>query len=334
MTAIRGLRAKTAQLGALTFALSRLLTVLGLLSAMAAPGVAHAQTVTIGGPFEGEASTLNGAGGTFPAPLYQKWFSEYANADPGPGQLPGDRLGRRHQGHSGPDDRLRRFRRADDRRPAHGRQGRTDLPHPDRARRHRADLQHARSHRPAEVHRRDTGRHLPRRHLRSGTTRSSSPTTRELASVNQDIVVVHRSDGSGTTFGFTDYLSSVSPDWKSQVGKATSVNWPVGLGGVGNPGVAGEVQQNPYSIGYVELIYALQNKLGYGLVQEQGRQVDRRQSSTAVTRRRVPAASATIPADLRFSIVNAPGDDAYPISTATWLLVYRDHDRPLQRRWR
>src|SRR3979411_743376 len=93
-----------------------------------------------------------------------------------------------------------------------------------------------------------------------------------LATVDQPIVVVHRSDGSGTTFGFTDYLSTVSPDWKSKVGNATSVNWPVGLGGSGNPGVAGEVQENPYSIGYVELIYAVGNKLDFGMVKNKAGQ--------------------------------------------------------------
>jgi len=144
----------------------------------------------------------------------------------------------------------------------------------------------------------------------------------DLANVDQDIVVVHRSDGSGTTFGFTDYLSNVSPAWAQMVGKGTSVNWPVGLGASGNPGVTTEVQQNPYSIGYVELIYALQNGLGYGMVLNSfGNWVD--PSLDTVT---AAAASAVdlLPADLRFSIVNAPGENAYPISTATWFLIYRE----------
>jgi phosphate transport system substrate-binding protein len=126
----------------------------------------------------------------------------------------------------------------------------------------------------------------------------------------------------GTTFGWTDYLSAVNPDWSSQVGKGTSVNWPVGLGGSGNSGVAGEVQQDPYSIGYVELIYALQNNLGYGTVMNSaGNFVNA--SLDSVTAAASSSATA-IPADLRFSIVNSPGDNAYPISTATWLLAYRD----------
>lgn len=143
-----------------------------------------------------------------------------------------------------------------------------------------------------------------------------------LAHLEQPIVVVHRSDGSGSTFGFTDYLSSVSPDWKSAVGKGTSVNWPVGLGANGNPGVAAEVQQDPYAIGYVELIYAIQNNIGYGTVMNSaGHFINPSlQSVTAAA----ASAATSVPADLRFSIVNAPGPDAYPISTATWLLAYRD----------
>jgi phosphate transport system substrate-binding protein len=149
----------------------------------------------------------------------------------------------------------------------------------------------------------------------------------DLVQVNRDIVVVHRSDGSGTTYGWTDYLSSVSPNWQSKVGKATSVNWPVGLGGNGNAGVAGEVQQNPYSLGYVELIYALQNKLGYGMVKNQaGQFVEPSLDSVTAA---ATASLQTIAPDLRFSIVNPPGATSYPIATATWLLVYRNQtDQP------
>jgi phosphate transport system substrate-binding protein len=134
--------------------------------------------------------------------------------------------------------------------------------------------------------------------------------------------VVHRSDGSGTTYGFTDYLSKVSPDWQSRVGKSTSVNWPVGLGASGNAGVAGEVQGDQYAIGYVELIYAVQNNLGYGTVlNSAGSFINPSLESVSAA---AASAATLIPADLRFSIVNAPGADAYPISTATWLLAYRD----------
>ncbi|HTS38340.1 MAG TPA: phosphate ABC transporter substrate-binding protein PstS [Candidatus Solibacter sp.] len=135
---------------------------------------------------------------------------------------------------------------------------------------------------------------------------------------NQEIVVVHRSDGSGTTFIWTDYLSKVSPDWKSQVGADTSVKWPKGLGGNKNDGVAGSVRQLPGSIGYIELIYAVQNKIPYGSVRNSAG-VFLKASLDGVT---AAAASAPkMPADFRVSITNAPGKDAYPISSFTWLLI-------------
>jgi phosphate transport system substrate-binding protein len=135
---------------------------------------------------------------------------------------------------------------------------------------------------------------------------------------NQDIVVVHRSDGSGTTFIWTDYLSKISADWKSQVGAGTSVKWPKGLGGKGNEGVAGNIRQLPGSIGYVELIYAVQNKIPYGSVRNSSG-VFVKASLEGVT---AAAASAPkMPADFRVSITNAPGKDAYPISSFTWLLI-------------
>lgn len=137
---------------------------------------------------------------------------------------------------------------------------------------------------------------------------------------NQDISTVHRSDGSGTTYIFTDYLSAISPEWKSKVGTATSVDWPNGIGGKGNEGVAGEVKQNPYSIGYVELIYALQNKLGVGDVKNKaGKFVTPSLDSVTAA---AAANAGNVPADLRASIVDAPGDGSYPISGFTWLLVY------------
>jgi phosphate transport system substrate-binding protein len=134
-----------------------------------------------------------------------------------------------------------------------------------------------------------------------------------------NIVVVHRSDGSGTTFVWTDYLSKVSPEWKSRVGSNTSVNWPVGLGGKGNEGVSGVVQQTPNSIGYVELIYALQNHMFYGLVQNSaGKFV--KASLDAVTRA-ASGASSQMPNDVRISITNATGAGAYPICSFTYLLI-------------
>jgi phosphate transport system substrate-binding protein len=146
-----------------------------------------------------------------------------------------------------------------------------------------------------------------------------------LTSVNPDInlpdkeiIVVHRSDGSGTSFIWTDYLSKVSADWKSQVGADTSVKWPIGMGGKGNEGVSGMVHQLPGSIGYVELIYAVQNKIPYGVVKNSSGNFVKA-SLDSVT---AAAASAPkMPADFRVSITNAPGKDAYPISSFTWLLI-------------
>jgi phosphate transport system substrate-binding protein len=135
---------------------------------------------------------------------------------------------------------------------------------------------------------------------------------------DRDIIVVHRSDGSGTTYIWTDYLSKVSPEWQSQAGKGTSVKWPVGLGGKGNEGVAGSIRQLQGSIGYVELIYAVQNNISYGSVKNAAGNFVKA-SLDSVT---AAAASAPkMPADFRVSITNAPGKDAYPISSFTWLLI-------------
>jgi len=135
---------------------------------------------------------------------------------------------------------------------------------------------------------------------------------------DQPIIVVHRSDGSGTTYIFTDYLSKVSSEWKDTVGKGTSPHWPVGLGGKGNEGVAGSVRQLPGSIGYVELIYAVQNKIPYGSVKNSSGVFMKAslESTTAAA-----ASSKSMPADFRVSITDAPGKDAYPISSFTWLLI-------------
>ena len=137
-----------------------------------------------------------------------------------------------------------------------------------------------------------------------------------------DITVVHRSDGSGTTYIWVDYLSKVSPEWKQKVGVNTSVRWPVGVGGKGNEGVAGLVRQSPNSIGYVELIYALQNKIDYGSVQNAAGKFVR--ASIEATTAAAAAAAAKIPADFRVSITNAPGEAAYPIASFTWLLLYEN----------
>ncbi len=135
-----------------------------------------------------------------------------------------------------------------------------------------------------------------------------------------EITVVHRSDGSGTTYVFVDYLSKVSPDFKSTVGLSTSVNWPVGVGGKGNEGVAGLVSQTPGSVGYVELIYALQSKMAFGSVQNRAGEfvsatIDSVTKAAAVT-------AASMPADFRVSITDADGAGAYPIASFTWMLLY------------
>jgi phosphate transport system substrate-binding protein len=135
---------------------------------------------------------------------------------------------------------------------------------------------------------------------------------------NQTIIVVHRSDGSGTTYIFTDYLSKVSSEWANGPGRGTSVKWPVGLGGKGNEGVAGMIRQMQGGIGYIELIYAVQNKIDYGLVKNPAG------TFVKASLESVTAAAASVksmPADFRVSITNAPGKDAYPVSSFTWLLI-------------
>ena len=140
------------------------------------------------------------------------------------------------------------------------------------------------------------------------------------------IVLARRSDGSGTTFIFVDYLCSVSSDWKLKIGKGTSVNWPVGLGGKGNEGVAGIIKQTPGSMGYVELSYALKNNLSYAFVQNKsGKFTEPTIDSTSKA-----AAGVTIPSDFRVSLVNSSNPDAYPIAGFTWLLIYKNQDNAVK----
>jgi phosphate transport system substrate-binding protein len=293
--------------------------------AVPTPAAAIEPTIAITGPIANEARALTGAGATFPAPLYQKWFSNYANLTEV--QVNYQAIGS-GGGIQGITDQTIDF-------------GASDAPMTD------DQLKVARGgplfHIPTALGAivptynvpestsplRFTGDTLAGIYL--GTiTKWNDPIlvadNPQLARVSQDIIPVHRSDGSGTTFGFTDYLSTVNPEWSSRVGKGTAVNWPVGLGGSGNPGVAGEVQQNPYSIGYVELIYALQNNLSVGQVKNQAGQwiEPSLESVTAAASNSL----LTIPPDLRFSIVNAAGDSSYPISTATWLLAYENQQDP------
>jgi phosphate transport system substrate-binding protein len=148
----------------------------------------------------------------------------------------------------------------------------------------------------------------------------------ELAKANpgvklpsNDLLVVHRSDGSGTTYVWVDFLCKVSPEWKKGPGLGTAINWPVGLGGKGNDGVSGLIKQTPYSVGYVELIYAVQNKLPYGKVRNSsGSWVKADLASVTAA---ASGAAQNMPDDFRVSITNAPGKDAYPVSSFTWLLI-------------
>jgi phosphate transport system substrate-binding protein len=168
-----------------------------------------------------------------------------------------------------------------------------------------------------------TGAVLADIYLGKITKWNDSAITKLNAGVNlpgTDITVVHRSDGSGTSYIFVDYLAKVSAEWKSKVGVANAVNWPTGVGGKGNEGVAGLVTQTPGSIGYVELIYALQNKISYGSVQNLAGEF-LRGSVDSVTAA-AAAAAAKMPADFRVSITNAEGKGVYPISSFTWLLLY------------
>jgi phosphate transport system substrate-binding protein len=134
-----------------------------------------------------------------------------------------------------------------------------------------------------------------------------------------DIVVVHRSDGSGTTYVWVDYLSKISKEWETKVGRGTSVNWPAGLGGKGNEGVSGQVKQTPNSVGYVELIYAVQNKMAYGKVKNAAGAFV--QADLASVTAAAAGAMKEMPDDFRVSITNAPGNGSYPISSFTWLLI-------------
>jgi phosphate transport system substrate-binding protein len=143
---------------------------------------------------------------------------------------------------------------------------------------------------------------------------------------DKPILVAHRSDGSGTSFIFTNYLSKVSPEWKKKVGFGTAVNWPVGLGGKGNQGVAGLIKQTDGAIGYVELAYAVQNKLRFALLKNKaGNFIE---ANFKTVSEAAAGAAKNMPEDLRAIITNADGKDSYPISGFTWLLIYKNmHDK-------
>ena len=262
-------------------------------------------------------TTLNGAGATFPYPIYSKWFSEYHKLHPDI-QINYQSIG------SGGGIRQVIAGTVDF--------GASDGPMTD------DQLKEAKIkilHVPTVL-----GADVPAYNI-PGVTEELKFTPQVLAGIflgkitnwndkaiaaanagvslpNQDIIVVHRSDGSGTTYIFTDYLAKVSPEWQNQVGKGTSVKWPTGIGGKGNEGVAGSIRTLPGSIGYVELIYAVQNNIAYGSVRNSAG-VFLKASLEGVTA--AAASVKSMPADFRVSITNPPGKDAYPISSFTWLLI-------------
>jgi phosphate transport system substrate-binding protein len=269
----------------------------------------------------GTAATLTGAGATFPNPIYTKWFDAYA-------QKTGVKINYQSIGSGGG---IRQF--------SEGTVdfGATDSPMNDEQ---IAAVKGNVLHVPTVLGAVVVTYNLPvlgTKALRfDGATladvflgKISKWSDRRIAGLNpgvklpdQDIIVVHRSDGSGTSFIFTDFLSKISSEWKTKVGSATSVQWPTGLGGKGNEGVTQQVKQSEGAIGYVELIYALANGLPYAHVKNTGGQF------IEPTLKSVSAAAAGArlgpDTDFRVSITNAPGAEAYPVSSFTWLLIHKD----------
>jgi phosphate transport system substrate-binding protein len=273
------------------------------------------------GPGEGEAKSLTGAGATFPAPLYTKWFEAYnklANV-----QINYQSIG------SGGGIKALTDNTADF--------GASDAPMTEeQLSAVKGEVLHIPMTLGAVVATYNIPELSSTRLKFSGETLAGifmgdikkwndAKIAAENAGVSlpdKEIVVVHRSDGSGTSFIWTDFLSSTSDKWKSSIGKGTAVNWPTGLGGKGNEGVSGEVKQNPYSIGYVELAYAMQNKLPVSLIKNKaGQFVEPTLESTTAA---AAGAAANMPTDLRVSIVNPEGATAYPIASFTWILVRQE----------
>jgi len=288
--------------------LKKLLQILALMASLFLYGNAHAQLL------------INGAGATFPYPIYSKWFDVYTKVDPSV------RFNYQSIG-SGGGIMMLRNQTVDI--------GASDAPlNDEQLKQMPAPVFHFPSVMGADV----IAYNLPdvKQRLRftgpviadiflGKVVKWSDP---EIAQLNpgvklpdDPIVTCHRSDGSGTTYIFADYLTKVSPEWAKTVGKGTSLKWPVGLGGKGNEGVTGLVQQTPGAIGYIELIYALTNKIPYAAIQNHdGNWVN---ASLAGVTAAASGAVANMPADFRVSITNAAGADAYPISSFTYLLIYR-----------
>jgi phosphate transport system substrate-binding protein len=262
-----------------------------------------------------QAQKVTGAGATFPYPIYSKWFSEYSSAHPGV-QINYQSIGSGggiQQVTNGVVD----F-------------GASDMPMTDQAlAASKVKLIHIPTvlgavvpifNVPGVTDLRFSPDVLADIYLSKITTWNDPRIAKDNPGVHlpdQKIIVIHRSDGSGTTFIFTDYLSKVSPEWAGGPSKGTAINWPTGVGGKGNEGVAAQVREFPGAIGYVELIYALQNHINFGAIRNAaGNWV--KGSIEGVT---AAAATAKIPADYRVSITNAPGPNAYPISSFTYLLI-------------
>ncbi len=268
------------------------------------------------GPTASAQMMINGAGATFPYPIYSKWFDEYAQVDPSVRfnyQSIGSGGGQKQimaqtvdfGASDGPmsDDNLSK---------APGKI--LHLPTVAGA----VVISYSLEGSPALKLDGETIANIFLGKIKNWNDPKIAAANPGVKLPDKEIIVVHRSDGSGTTFIFTDYLSKVSPEWKEKAGNNTSVNWPTGIGGKGNEGVAGQVRQTPGAIGYVELIYAIQNKMSYAEIKNsEGEFVKPTMESVTAA-----LATANIPDDFRFSMTNAPGKGAYPIAGATWLLVY------------
>ena len=273
-------------------------------------------------------SLMNGAGATFPYPLYSKWFDEYARVDQSV------RFNYQSIG-SGGGIRQIIARTVDF--------GATDGPMTDeQLKQAPGELFHipmvmgavvATYNLPGSPKLRFTPELLADIFL-GKVSKWNDPRiaalNSEVSLPNQPIIVAHRSDGSGTTYIWVDYLSKVSKEWETKVGRGTSVNWPVGLGGKGNEGVAGQVKGTPGTLGYVELAYAVTNKLPIAAIRNRaGKFVEPSIESTTAA---AAAAAKEMPSDFRVSLTDAPGDQAYPVAGFTWILVYKEQPDELRGR--
>jgi phosphate transport system substrate-binding protein len=270
--------------------------------------------------------TINGAGATFPYPIYSKWFDEYAKVDPSV------RFNYQSIGSGGGQKQI--LAQTVDFGASDGPMSDDNLAKAPGKLLHiptvagAVVLTYNLPGNPALKLDGDTISGIFLGQIKKWNDPKIAALNAGINLPDQEIVVVHRSDGSGTTYIFTDYLSKVSNEWKTKVGTNTSVNWPTGLGGKGNEGVSGQVKQTPGALGYVELIYAIQNKMPYAEVKNSAGEF-LKPTLESVT---AAMATANIPDDFRFSMTNAPGKDSYPIAGATWLLVYEQQKDPAKGR--